>query len=242
MERSVGFDQVKLEVANTVHSITIFITFLLPTLFMDGVKDLDSLMVNLFFNMVFIILALKTISYIHVNRTMRDTIIAANNNCKEAEIYPSNLTFRNIFKHWLSTSLVYRPSQLSSSKDEVKKPRKMLFIVYKLLETLGLLLVVRVPYLIITDVTGSLLEAVSQDATLLVIERFLTLSLVFFTSWLLSFYIIFVSFLRMWSEVVGSQDRVFYHNWWNASTMEEFWRWWNLPGKYQPIRTYLGVF
>ena len=48
-------------------------------------------------------------------------------------------------------------------------------------------------------------------------------------TWLTSFYIIFVSFLEFVSELTGSQERRFYHNWWDATTMEEFWRWWNLP-------------
>ena len=31
------------------------------------------------------------------------------------------------------------------------------------------------------------------------------------------------------AELSRSQDRVFFHAWWNASTMDEFWRRWNLP-------------
>ena len=41
--------------------------------------------------------------------------------------------------------------------------------------------------------------------------------------------IIFLSFLQLVSEVTRSRERMFYHSWWNASNMEEFWRWWNLP-------------
>ena len=33
----------------------------------------------------------------------------------------------------------------------------------------------------------------------------------------------------MTSELLQVQERKFYRSWWNASTLEEFWRWWNLP-------------
>ena len=48
-------------------------------------------------------------------------------------------------------------------------------------------------------------------------------------TWCTCFYTIFVSYLELVSELTGSQERRFYHRWWNAVTMEEFWRWWNLP-------------
>ena len=46
---------------------------------------------------------------------------------------------------------------------------------------------------------------------------------------MISFYLVFVSFLQLMAEVLRSQDRVFFHAWWNASTMEDYWRRWNLP-------------
>ena len=50
-------------------------------------------------------------------------------------------------------------------------------------------------------------------------------------SWLTVFYLVFVSFLQLMSELTGcqAQDRVFFHSWWNAANLEEFWRLWNLP-------------
>ena len=227
LEQSIAEDQIKLEMVNTIHHVTIFTTFLIPALLLEPVVDLDGLMVNLLFNLVYIILAMKLISYIHTNRTMKENILKSNNNCSDATIYPSSLTYKNIFLHWFSPSLVYRPAQ-SMTRSEVIPIRK-LFVIYKFLETTILLMIVRAPYLIIADVTQSLLEAIKEDSSLLVLERFLTLSLVYFISWLISFYIIFLSFLQLVSEVTRSRERMFYHSWWNASNMEEFWRWWNLP-------------
>ena len=46
---------------------------------------------------------------------------------------------------------------------------------------------------------------------------------------MLSFYLLFISFLQLIAEITQAQERIFFHSWWNASSMEEFWRWWNLP-------------
>ena len=59
--------------------------------------------------------------------------------------------------------------------------------------------------------------------------RFLALSIVFNISWLAIFYLVFVSFLQLMSELTGCEDRVFFQSWWNAVNLEEFWRLWNLP-------------
>ena len=45
----------------------------------------------------------------------------------------------------------------------------------------------------------------------------------------MSFYLLFVSFLQLTAEMSQSHERLFFHSWWNASSLEEFWRWWNLP-------------
>jgi len=39
------------------------------------------------------------------------------------------------------------------------------------------------------------------------------------------------------AQVLRFGDRVFYKDWWNATTFEEYWRLWNLPVHYWMVRS-----
>ena len=60
-------------------------------------------------------------------------------------------------------------------------------------------------------------------------ERILKLSLSSLFIWLLGFYAMFHCWLNILAEVLGFADRSFYRDWWNAETIDEYWRNWNLP-------------
>ena len=126
-------------------------------------------MVSLYTTLVYIVLAVKMISYVSVNKTMREAVMNSNNNCDEAKIYPSNLTLKNMIIFWSSPSLVYCPSSLASNVTS----KRYSYIVYRFLELCSLLILVRIPFMIISDVTMSLLNLLQMDSgiTLLVIER-----------------------------------------------------------------------
>ena len=36
-------------------------------------------------------------------------------------------------------------------------------------------------------------------------------------------------YLTLWAEITGFADRRFYDDWWNSTSMDEYWRKWNLP-------------
>ena len=44
-----------------------------------------------------------------------------------------------------------------------------------------------------------------------------------------TFVLLFLVFFPLLTEICRSEELVFFHSWWNAASMEEFWRWWNLP-------------
>ena len=50
------------------------------------------------------------------------------------------------------------------------------------------------------------------------------------------FYLVFHLFLNLLAEALRFGDRVFYKDWWNATTFEEYWRLWNLPVHYWMVR------
>ena len=47
--------------------------------------------------------------------------------------------------------------------------------------------------------------------------------------WLLIFYLYFHLWLNLLAELTRFGDRLFYKDWWNARTIENYWRNWNLP-------------
>ena len=47
--------------------------------------------------------------------------------------------------------------------------------------------------------------------------------------WLLGFYWFFHLWLNLLAELTRFGDRLFYKDWWNACTIDSYWRNWNLP-------------
>lgn len=62
-----------------------------------------------------------------------------------------------------------------------------------------------------------------------IVERILKLSPTSLYIWLLGFYGIFHSFFNAVAELLRFGDRQFYQEWWNANTLDEYWRLWNAP-------------
>ena len=60
-------------------------------------------------------------------------------------------------------------------------------------------------------------------------ERLLKLAVPNHLLWLIFFYLLFHSYLNIIGEILKFADRNFYGDWWNASNIEDFWRYWNLP-------------
>ncbi|PIN22961.1 Sterol O-acyltransferase/Diacylglycerol O-acyltransferase [Handroanthus impetiginosus] len=61
------------------------------------------------------------------------------------------------------------------------------------------------------------------------IERVLKLSVPNLYVWLCMFYCLFQLWLNILAELLRFGDREFYKDWWNARTVEEYWRMWNMP-------------
>ncbi|KAH7444121.1 hypothetical protein KP509_02G065400 [Ceratopteris richardii] len=61
------------------------------------------------------------------------------------------------------------------------------------------------------------------------IERVLKLSIPTLYVWLCIFYTLFHLWLNIIAELTYFGDREFYKDWWNARTVEEYWKSWNMP-------------
>ncbi|PNW88823.1 hypothetical protein CHLRE_01g045903v5 [Chlamydomonas reinhardtii] len=74
------------------------------------------------------------------------------------------------------------------------------------------------------DSGGSLLLDLPRVA-----ERVLKLALPSTYAWLLGFYCLFHLWLNVLAELTRFGDREFYKDWWNAATVGEYWKLWNMP-------------
>jgi len=79
-------------------------------------------------------------------------------------------------------------------------------------------------------------EAMRTMNILQVLERLLKLSIPNTYVWLLGFYFYFHLFLNFLAEITRFGDRLFYKDWWNARTIETYWRTWNIPVHHWMIR------
>jgi len=138
--------------------------------------------------------------------------------------YPDNLTLRDLYYFMMVPSLCY----------ELNFPRttriRKSFLIKRILEVvIGLQVVFGLfQQWIIPSVKNSL-ETFSKMEVLAASERLLKLAVPNHLLWLIFFYLLFHSYLNIIGEILKFADRNFYGDWWNASNIEDFWRYWNLP-------------
>jgi diacylglycerol O-acyltransferase-1 len=69
----------------------------------------------------------------------------------------------------------------------------------------------------------------SRNVVWMLLERILKLSIPRLFVWLLGFYSLFHLWLNILAELLKFGDREFYKDWWNSTTLDGYWRNWNLP-------------
>nr|QEQ43002.1 acyl CoA:diacylglycerol acyltransferase [Coix lacryma-jobi] len=95
-------------------------------------------------------------------------------------------------------------------------------------------------YLIFTGLQGFIIEQYInpivvnsqhplKGGLLNAVETVLKLSLPNVYLWLCMFYCLFHLWLNILAEILRFGDREFYKDWWNAKTIDEYWRKWNMP-------------
>ncbi|KAI5415213.1 Diacylglycerol O-acyltransferase 1A, variant 2, partial [Lathyrus oleraceus] len=170
---------------------------------------------------------LKLVSYAHTNYDLR---ALANSIEKGEELpstlnmdYPYEVSFKSLTYFMVAPTLCYQP----------RYPRTP-FI------RKGWVLRQFIKLIIFTGVMGFIIEQyinpIVQNSQhpfkgnlLYAIERVLKLSVPNLYVWLCMFYCFFHLWLNILAELLRFGDREFYKDWWNARTVEEYWRMWNMP-------------
>lgn len=168
-----------------------------------------------------VLIFMKLSSYHLVNMELRN---ASNQEFYPKIKYPQNITIRNLLYFCCVPTLCYQPVYPMSERF------RWGFFLKRMLEFISLS---SMAYFVleqyaIPTVQNSVKPMEDLDWFALA-ERILKLSSSSLYIWLLMFYACFHCFFNALAEVFRFSDRSFYGPWWNAQTMDEYWRLWNLP-------------
>ncbi|KEH32497.1 membrane-bound O-acyltransferase family MBOAT protein [Medicago truncatula] len=169
---------------------------------------------------------LKLVSYAHTNYDLR----ALTNSIEKGEALPNThmeyayeVSFKSLAYFMVAPTLCYQPRYPRTPS--IRK---------------GWVLRQFVKLIIFTGVMGFIIEQYINPIVknsqhpfkgniLYAIERVLKLSVPNLYVWLCMFYCFFHLWLNILAELLRFGDREFYKDWWNARTVEEYWRMWNMP-------------
>lgn len=169
-----------------------------------------------------IVLFMKLVSFVHnQSQQLSEEEEDGGDEGKDAGKAPR---LGHLLRFWLMPSLSY--SALAGPSAPTTLPSLLL----RLLELVaGLASAWGGGFHLLAGAAGQVVAAMDQGLYLAALERFLTLTLVSGVVWMVSFYLVFHSFLHLLAGLTGSPDTSFFLAWWNSSDMEQFWRAWNLP-------------
>ena len=141
-------------------------------------------------------------------------------------LYPHNLTLQNAFYFWLAPTLCYQPCYPRDAA--IKKS----FVIKRILELASSLVVGQflLHQFMLPDVRNSVLHLLDSNSSVLgMIDNILKIASTSLYCWLLMFFAFFHAYLNLIAELLRFGDREFYQDWWNAKSLEHYWRLWNTP-------------
>ncbi|KAG9788030.1 Diacylglycerol O-acyltransferase 1 [Exophiala dermatitidis] len=177
-----------------------------------------------------IVVWLKTCSYAFTNRDLRHAMLHPGG--PESALpelysqcpYPRNVTLGNLCYFWWAPTLVYQPYYPRT--DHIR----WTFFFKRLSEVVALCVFI---WLICAQYAVPVLRNSLDGMAVLdfstIAERLMKLSTISLIVWLAGFFALFQSFLNALAEIMRFGDRVFYEDWWNSTSLKEYWSTWNKP-------------
>ena len=186
---------------------------------------------------------MKIVSYAHCNHDLRlsaakGEILPGNPESHEtiaaaaAAVYPENVTLRDFAYFLAAPTLTYQVAYPRSSR-----VRKIWLLrrAAELLVYCSLMLFIIEQYIYPT--MDNAIAPLDRREWVWMAERVLKLSVPWLYVWLCSFYCLFHLWANIVAELLMFGDREFYKGWWNATTIIDYWRWWNMPVHKWMLRT-----
>jgi diacylglycerol O-acyltransferase-1 len=150
--------------------------------------------------------------------------------------YPANVTFRDIYYFAFSPTLCY---DIAFPRTRRIRWRWLLRRSFELF--LSMSIVVLVINRQMLPNAFNLPTQVSSWAEVMPFAEFWSRVLMYnLLVWLLGFYAFFHLFLNIVAEALNFGDRLFYLDFWNATSIDHFWRTWSIPGYRWMLRHVYG--
>ncbi|KAF7683384.1 Diacylglycerol O-acyltransferase 1-1 [Astathelohania contejeani] len=164
----------------------------------------------------------------NINQTEKDDIIKDNNNSineSNNNIKGNIFNEKHLFFHFLY--FLYAPTLCYQSEYPMLDKRRWSIIIRKFV----FLILLIIAFLFVMDqCTVPLIYNLQESKGIFdFIENLLTLSFGTILLWLIFFLATFVLFLPILRELTLFGDGVFFCDWWNSTTVLEYWRLWNRP-------------
>eukprot|EP01122_Echinamoeba_exundans_P010990 TRINITY_DN422_c0_g1_i3.p1 TRINITY_DN422_c0_g1~~TRINITY_DN422_c0_g1_i3.p1 ORF type:complete len:375 (+),score=51.26 TRINITY_DN422_c0_g1_i3:579-1703(+) len=186
---------------------------------------------------IFVLLAsaimwLKLISYCLANREYRmchfsgKPVIEVVDGVKREELvlYPNNLTLTDLLYFMVAPTLCYQMNYPRTPAIRwywlLGKVGQMIFFLF-----MAVFLVEQYCFPVVKNSVSHLKSGNVPG----IIERVMKLSIPGLYVWLIMFYTFFHLWLNILAELLRFGYRQFYMDWWNATTMDYYWRTWNIP-------------
>ncbi|XP_060209943.1 diacylglycerol O-acyltransferase 1-like isoform X3 [Lycium barbarum] len=166
---------------------------------------------------------MKLVSYAHTSHDMRQLAKSVDKGENSEINYSYNVSFKSLAYFMVAPTLCY---QLSYPRSACIRKGWLARQLIKLVIFTGLMGFMIEQY--INPIVRSSQHPLKGDL-LYAIERVLRLSLPTLYVWLCMFYCLFHLWLNILAELLRFGDREFYKDWWNAKTIDEYWRLWNMP-------------
>ncbi|CAI6334752.1 unnamed protein product [Periconia digitata] len=176
-----------------------------------------------------IVLWLKVCSYAFTNRDLRHAYLHPTSSAPLPDVYkecpyPRNINFKNLCYFWWAPTLIYQPVYPRTSHI------RWGFVLQRILEVLGLSIVIWIASAqYAAPLLQNSMDKVLQLDVVSIAERVMKLSTISIFCWLCGFYALFQSALNALAEVMTFGDRDFYADWWNVSSIRNYWTSWNKP-------------
>ena len=138
--------------------------------------------------------------------------------------YGQNINLPNLLWFCVAPTLTY---QLNYPLASHTRWPHVLTLLFRIGIVTGLLLFAVEQYIVPT--LWSSMEPLQKKNIAELVERIIKLAIPNTYVWLLIFYLYFHLWLNLLAELTRFGDRLFYKDWWNARTIETYWRNWNLP-------------
>lgn len=175
---------------------------------------------------------LKLTSYVIENARARAEVVSAKKSEAKSQavttdakvLYPGNLSLRDMVYFLAAPTLRYN---LNYPRSESIRRRRVLRHIVELLALSALILLIVEQY-ILPLLANAVLPFSRMDWSSM-LERWLKLAVPNFYVWFLGFFCFFHLYLNIVAEVLRFGDRMFYRDWWNATTVDYFWKNWNIP-------------